>query len=103
MVNLSKGVLLLLSISAICVVPCSRAAAQDAQPAAATTPADGTQPQAATGAAAAPQTSNGRLFGMVPDFLTVNDSASIRPLTVRQKYGVVTRTAFDWFQFGWYT
>jgi hypothetical protein len=40
---------------------------------------------------------------MVPNFLTVNDSGSIRPLTTAQKYNVVTRTAFDWYQFGWYT
>jgi hypothetical protein len=104
MVIPSNSVLLVASISVMLVFPCSRAAAQDPQPAGATPPADGTQGQPAPDAAGlTEQTSHDRLFGMVPNFLTVNDSGSIRPLTTAQKYNVVTRTAFDWFQFGWYT
>ena len=87
----ARAVVLAASITAFLLFQPSRAAAQDAQPAA--PPVD---------AAPTEQTSHGRMFGVMPDFLTVTDSAGIRPLTAKQKYGVVTRTSFDWFQFGWY-
>src|SRR5262252_108513 len=87
----AKAVVLAASITAILFLQGSQAAAQDAQPA-----------PPAGDAAPAEQTSHGRMFGVMPDFLTVTDSAGIKPLTRRQKYSVVTRTSFDWFQFGWY-
>src|ERR1051326_6529319 len=92
----ARAVVLAASITAFLFFHVSRAAAQDEQPA---------PPPAAPPADAAPieQTSHGRMFGVMPDFLTVTDSAGIRPLTRAQKYSVVTRTSFDWFQFGWYT
>jgi hypothetical protein len=87
----------------VLVFPCSRLAAQDAQGTATTQPDAAPQTPPATDAASSQQTSRERLFGVMPDFLTVNNSITVKPLTTGQKYGVVTRTAFDWFQFGWYT
>jgi hypothetical protein len=47
-------------------------------------------------------TSNGRLFYAMPNFLTVGNSASLPPLTVKQKFAVVARGAFDYFEYPWY-
>jgi hypothetical protein len=40
-------------------------------------------------------TSNNRLFGTIPDFLTVDNAPNVRPLTARQKLDVTTRSNFD--------
>jgi hypothetical protein len=40
-------------------------------------------------------TSNNRLFGTIPDFLTVDNAPNIPPLTPRQKLDVTTRSNFD--------
>ena len=40
-------------------------------------------------------TSNNRLFGALPDFLTVDNAANVPPLTTRQKYTVTARSSFD--------
>ena len=40
-------------------------------------------------------TSNNRLFGAIPDFLTVDNAESAPPLTPRQKLDVTTRSNFD--------
>jgi hypothetical protein len=40
-------------------------------------------------------TSNNRLFGALPDFLTVENADNVPPLTTRQKYNVTARSTFD--------
>jgi hypothetical protein len=40
-------------------------------------------------------TSNDRLFFALPNFLTVENGQILPPLTTKQKYDVVVRTAFD--------
>ena len=47
-------------------------------------------------------TSKDRLFFALPNFLTVENASRFPPLTARQKYGVVTRSAFDPVEFVWY-
>lgn len=46
-------------------------------------------------------TSNDRLFWTMPNFLTVK-GAEVPPLTTGQKFNVVTRSAFDYFEYPWY-
>jgi hypothetical protein len=52
----------------------------------------------------APQngTSNDRLFYALPNFLTLENSGKVAPLTVGQKFKVVTRGSFDYIQIPWY-
>jgi hypothetical protein len=45
--------------------------------------------------------SKDRLFYAMPNFLTVESSQRLPPLTVGQKFKVVTRATFDPFQFAW--
>jgi hypothetical protein len=47
-------------------------------------------------------TSNDRLFFALPNFLTVENGQNLPPLTTKQKYDVVVRTAFDASEFPWY-
>ena len=47
-------------------------------------------------------TSNDRLFFTLPNFLTVENAGNIPPLTSRQKFSVVARSAFDYVEFPWY-
>jgi len=47
-------------------------------------------------------TSNDRLFYALPNFLTLRSKQQVPPLTVKQKYGVVARSAFDPVQLPWY-
>jgi hypothetical protein len=46
-------------------------------------------------------TSNDRIFWAMPNFLTVK-GATIPPLTAKQKFSVVARSAFDYFEYPWY-
>jgi hypothetical protein len=46
--------------------------------------------------------SKDRLFYAMPDFLTLENGANVPPLTAGQKFKLVTRSAFDPFQFAWY-
>ena len=46
-------------------------------------------------------TSNDRIFWAMPNFLTVK-GATIPPLTTKQKFSVVARSAFDYFEYPWY-
>lgn len=46
--------------------------------------------------------SNDRLFYAMPNFLTLEAGAKVPPLTAGQKFKLVTRSAFDPFQFAWY-
>ena len=47
-------------------------------------------------------TSNDRLFYALPNFLTLRSKQQVPPLTVKQKYAVVARSAFDPVQLPWY-
>jgi hypothetical protein len=40
-------------------------------------------------------TSNNRILGAIPDFLTVDGASNVPPLTTRQKFDVTTRSNFD--------
>lgn len=51
---------------------------------------------------AAKGTSNDRLFLALPNFLTLEGSGKVPPLTTGQKFKVVARSAFDEVQFPWY-
>ena len=63
------------------------------------------QPPAAADASqndATKGTSNDRLFFALPNFLTLENSAHVPPLTAGQKFKVVARSSFDPVQFVWY-
>lgn len=47
-------------------------------------------------------TSNDRLFYALPNFLTLENNGQVPPLTVGQKFWVVTRGSFDYIQIPWY-
>ncbi len=47
-------------------------------------------------------TSNDRLFYTLPNFLTLETKKQLPPLTVGQKFKVVTRGSFDYVQYPWY-
>jgi hypothetical protein len=47
-------------------------------------------------------TSNDRLFFALPNFLTLENSAHVTPLTAGEKFKVVARSSFDPVQFVWY-
>jgi len=47
-------------------------------------------------------TSKDRIFFALPNFLTVENASQFPPLTAKQKFGVVTRSAFDPVEFVWY-
>ncbi len=47
-------------------------------------------------------TSNDRLFFALPNFLTLENSANVPPLTAGEKFKVVARSSFDPVQFVWY-
>jgi hypothetical protein len=47
-------------------------------------------------------TSNDRLFFTLPNFLTMENSGKLPPLTVKEKFKVVARGSFDYVQYPWY-
>ena len=49
-----------------------------------------------------PATSKDRLFYAMPNFLTVREVDGMPPLTSAQKFSVVARGSFDYFQSVWY-
>lgn len=55
-----------------------------------------------SGAGTPSGTSNDRLFFALPNFLTVQNSANIPPLTAGEKFKVVARGSFDPVQIVWY-
>jgi hypothetical protein len=46
--------------------------------------------------------SKDRLFFALPNFLTLENSAHVPPMTAAQKYKVAVRSAFDYVQIPWY-
>src|SRR5277367_6433523 len=89
-----------------------------AQQAPAQTPAPSATPGQATGSQKPGDTSNSgsnapsqlqadqgtkdRLFFAMPNFLSLENSAHVPPMTVKQKFQVSVRSSFDWFQYPWY-
>ncbi|MFZ0814022.1 MAG: hypothetical protein WAM78_00815 [Candidatus Sulfotelmatobacter sp.] len=61
---------------------------------------DGAQSTSSQGKAAG--TSNDRLFLALPNFLTLENSGKVPPLTATQKFKVVARGSFDKIEFPWY-
>jgi hypothetical protein len=47
-------------------------------------------------------TSKDRLFFALPNFLTLENAGNVPPLTVGQKFKVVSRGSFDYIQIPWY-
>ncbi len=43
-----------------------------------------------------------RLFFALPNFLSLENSTHVPPMTVEQKFQVSVRSSFDWFQYPWY-
>jgi hypothetical protein len=58
--------------------------------------------QGATGQGKVAGTSNDRLFYTLPNFLTLETTSKVPPLTTGQKYKVVARGSFDYIQIPWY-
>jgi hypothetical protein len=91
--------------------PAQQPPAQQAQPA---TPSAPPPPAAAAGSQNPTDDSNAasklqpdqgtkdRLFFAMPNFLSLENSAHVPPMTVKQKFQVSVRSSFDWFQYPWY-
>lgn len=54
------------------------------------------------GAPAGNGTSNDRLFYTMPNFLTLENAGQLPPLTTGEKFKVITRISFDYFEYPWY-
>ncbi len=104
-------------MAAVLLVAASAAAQQPAaqQPAVAQHPAGGSTssddpPKATDKSKADPKapviypngTSNDRLFYALPNFLTLETSDQLPPLTPWQKFKTAARTSFDYFNYPWY-
>jgi hypothetical protein len=55
-----------------------------------------------TGKPAPKGTSNDRLFYALPNFLSLENTGKLPPLTTKQKFAVVTRGSFDYIAYPWY-
>jgi hypothetical protein len=61
-----------------------------------------TTPTSENGKAAPSGTSNDRLFYTLPNFLSLETTAKLPPLTTKQKFGVVARGTFDYIEYPWW-
>jgi hypothetical protein len=75
------------------------AAPSSGQAAGAQKPADPNDPPNATQSDAG---SKDRLFFALPNFLTLENSAHVPPMTAEQKFKVAVRSSFDYVQYPWY-
>ena len=55
-----------------------------------------------TGKAAPKGTSNDRLFYALPNFLSLENTGKIPPLSSKEKFKVVARGSFDYIEYPWY-
>lgn len=55
-----------------------------------------------TGQPAPKGTSNDRLFYALPNFLSLENTGKLPPLTAKQKFAVVARGSFDYIEYPWY-
>jgi hypothetical protein len=79
--------------------------AQQPQPAAPAPSAGSQKPTDGSNAPSQLQPDQGtkdRLFFALPNFLSLENSAHVPPMTVKQKFQVSVRSSFDWFQYPWY-
>lgn len=88
--------LLLLNVAA------QQAPATDAPAPQQSQPVDKTKTKDAKPADKNQGTSNDRLFYALPNFLTLENTGKVPPLTTAQKFKVVTRGSFDYIQIPWY-
>ena len=82
--------------------PAPQTAPQTAPATAPASPTDKTKSAGGKTAAPPAGTSNDRLGGLLPNFLTLETGAKLPPLTVKQKFGVVARASFDPVQYPWW-
>ncbi len=81
---------------------------QDPSASASQTPADKDKPQehkeapSTSGPGTTTGTSNDRLFYTLPNFLSMETTSKLPPLTSKQKYSVVARSTFDYVQYPWW-
>jgi hypothetical protein len=61
-----------------------------------------TTPSSEDGKPAPSGTSNDRLFYTLPNFLSLETTAKLPPLTTKQKFGVVARGTFDYIEYPWW-
>jgi hypothetical protein len=61
-----------------------------------------TTPTSENGKPAPSGTSNDRLFYTLPNFLSLETTAKLPPLTTKQKFGVVARGTFDYIEYPWW-
>ena len=61
-----------------------------------------TTPTSQNGKPAPSGTSNDRLFYTLPNFLSLETTAKLPPLTTKQKFGVVARGTFDYIEYPWW-
>jgi hypothetical protein len=66
------------------------------------TPSDSKDAQSSADKAKNSGTSNDRLFFTLPNFLTLENSGKVPPLTTKQKFKVVFRSSFDYIEYPWY-
>lgn len=88
-----------------CVAQQTPAAPTDAPPASSQTPTDKEKDKKAqdpTNQGKVTGTSNDRLFYTLPNFLSIENTAQLPPLTTKQKFAVVARGTFDPVQYPWW-
>jgi len=91
--RLGAALLLLLVVAAPARAQTAQATPTEARPSG---DADKKPDQASTG------TSDDRLFWTLPNFLTVENTDSLPPLTTKQKFNVTFRSSFDPIEIPWY-
>lgn len=72
------------------------------QPDPAPKPADKPIQEKDPGKTPPPGTSNDRLFYALPNFLSLETTKKLPPLTTKEKFAVVARGSFDYFEFPWW-
>jgi hypothetical protein len=72
---------------------------QSAPPAQSTAPSGSSQNQSTPGQAQEPQKKNDRMFYVMPNFLTVENEARVKPLTWKGKFAITADGAFDPYEF----
>lgn len=72
---------------------------QTAAPAQSTTPPSPNQNQNSLGQTQAPPKKNDRMFFVMPNYLTVDNEAEVKPLTWKGKFAITADGAFDPYEF----
>lgn len=102
---------ILFLLFAASIFPCAAQQTQPPQDQSASTsqtPADKDKPQehkeapSTSGPGKTAGTSNDRLFYTLPNFMSLETTSKLPPLTAKQKYAVVARSTFDYVQYPWW-